>query len=64
GGRGVLRYGACRYQGAREHAEHRRGPISLESSSRTRGPQQQHLHQHPSGWTKSFKNVFNKSSGR
>ncbi|CAN0404016.1 unnamed protein product [Ectocarpus sp. 12 AP-2014] len=25
---------------------------------------QQHLHQHPSGWTKSFKNVFTKSSGR
>ncbi|CAM9737291.1 unnamed protein product [Ectocarpus sp. 4 AP-2014] len=26
--------------------------------------QEQHLHQHPPGWTKSFKNVFTKSSGR
>ncbi|CBJ31582.1 expressed unknown protein [Ectocarpus siliculosus] len=26
--------------------------------------QQQHLHQYPPGWTKSFKNVFTKSSGR
>ncbi|CAM9209240.1 unnamed protein product, partial [Ectocarpus sp. 12 AP-2014] len=26
--------------------------------------QHQHLHQHPSGWTKSFKNVFTKSNGR